>query len=192
MRMEITTEDVKWPKTMFEDEYPRSDGLHLGTIQSWIRKKMNPVRGGGGFDDMELTAEIGLLWERVLSKVMGEKYALRPPPIEVDGIWLSPDGIGPDPIGIVPVVIEEYKATWKSTNSAPDDNFQYMTQIKSYCRGYDTTVAVMHIFHIMGNYRGSGPIYRVARLVFTTQELEQNWEMVLRCRKEMEDDPVSK
>lgn len=184
--MEIETNDVKWPETLFVDEWPRGDGLHLGSVQRWLRVKMSPVKSSGkGFTDMQLTAEIGLLWEMVLSMVMADKYALRPQPIEVDGIWLSPDGINDDPDGKVPMVLEEYKATWTSTNKAPTDNFQYMTQLKSYCRGYGVNVGLMRIFHIMGNYRGSGPIYRVSRLVFTNKELEDNWTMVLRCRDQM-------
>jgi hypothetical protein len=132
-----------------------------------------------------LTAEIGLLWENILSKIMGDKYAIRPPQIQIDGIWMSPDGIGPDPIGEVPLVVEEYKAAWASTRRPPIDNFYYMTQIKSYCKAIDTNVAVMRIFHVMGDYKGSGPIYRVARLVFTDWELEQNWKMILREKERM-------
>ena len=148
---------------------------------------------GKGFSDMQLTAEIGLLWERVLSKIMREKYAMRPPQICVDGIWMSPDGIdfssclaiGPDPSDIVPVVLEEYKCAWKSSRHSPADNFYYMAQVKSYCRAIDTNVAVMRIFHVMGDYKGSGPIYRTARLVFTQHELEQNWAMILKEKERM-------
>ena len=183
--MEIELEDVKFPKTLFEDEEPRAGGLHLGTVIKSLQESSGLWYKGAGFSDMQLTAEIGLLWERVLSKVMGEKYAMRPPQVQLDGIWMSPDGIGPDPRGIVPLVVEEYKATWQSTKRSPLDNFYYMCQIKSYCRVLETNVAVMRIFYIMGDYRGSGPVYRVARIKFTEYELEQNWNMILRHKEEM-------
>ncbi len=176
----IEVEDVKWPKTMFEDDEPRAEGIHLSSVIKSLQDAAGLGYKGGGFTDMELTAEIGLLWERALSKIMGEKYGVRPPQIKEDDIWMSPDGIGPDPKGEVPLAVYEYKATWKSIKQLPVDNFYYMAQVKSYCRALGTTIAIMHIFHIMGDYKGSGPIYRVARIEFTQQELDQNWEMICR------------
>jgi hypothetical protein len=182
--MEVETEETKWPKTLFDDTEPRAEGTHLSDVTRSILDSANYWKGKGGFNDMELTAEIGLLWEEALSKIMRDKYALRPPQMEEDGVWMSPDGIGPDPAGLVPLVVEEYKATWKSTKSCPTEQMHYMMQVKSYCRALDTTVAVMRIFYIMGDYKGSGPIYRVSRIVFTQKELDRNWDMILRHRKE--------
>jgi len=116
---------------------------------------------------------------------MGEKYPMRPPQICKDGVWMSMDGIGPDPEGEVPLVVEEYKATWQSINRSPAENFYYMTQVKSYCHAIETNIAVMHIFYVMGDYKGSGPMYRKARLVFTGRELEENWQMILREKERM-------
>jgi hypothetical protein len=181
----VQDEVVNWPETLFIDEYERPDGLHLGTIQRWLRQRMQPIKGGEGFKDMKLTAEIGLLWEDVLSLVMGNKYAVRPPPIEVDGIWLSPDGLNSDPEGKVPMVVEEYKATWKSVNRPIQDDYHYMMQLQSYCYGYETNVGLMRVFYLMGDYKGSGPLYRVSRIEFTRKELETNWNTVLRLRSQM-------
>ncbi|MDY6839876.1 MAG: hypothetical protein SWH78_18100, partial [Thermodesulfobacteriota bacterium] len=77
--MEIKYEDVPWPKTLFEDDEPRKEGIHLSEVIKGIMNDSGLGYKGKGFSDMELTAEIGLLWERVLSKVMREKYAVRPP-----------------------------------------------------------------------------------------------------------------
>lgn len=183
--MEIVTKDVKWPKTLFEDDEPRKEGLHLSTVIKSLMESTGLGYKGKGFNDMQLTAEIGLLWEKVLGKVMREKYAVRPPQICEDGIWMSMDGIGPDPLDELPLVVEEYKCTWQSTRRSPVDNFYYMTQVKSYCHAVETHVAIMHIFYIMGDYRGSGPIYRAARLTFTRRELEENWKMILREKRRM-------
>ena len=187
--MEITMTDEKWPKTLFNNEEPRAEGLHLGTVIKSLMDSSGIGYKGNGFSDMQLTAEIGLLWEDMLSKIMRNKYAARPGQIQVDGIWVSPDGIGGDPKGEVHMVLEEYKATWQSTRRSPVDNFYYMAQVKSYCRAIETTVAIMRIFYIMGDYKGSGPIYRVARIKFTQYELDKNWEMILKHKEKMEDDP---
>lgn len=178
--MQIEIEDTKWPKTLFPDD--REEGLHLGSLIKSLSSRTGLGYKGAGFFDMELTAEIGLLWEEVLSRIMADKYAIRPPNIMMDGIWVSPDGVNEDPKGEVPLVVEEYKATWKSTRNPPTEHFQYMVQVKSYCRALGTNVAIMRIFHLMGDYKGSGPIYRVARIVFSDKEIEENWAMVLRER----------
>lgn len=186
--MNIEMEDVKWPGVMWDDDEVREEGVHLGDVTHSLKSRSGLGYKGKGFQDMNLTPEIGLLWERVLSLVMRDKYAMRPPQIQEDGIWMSPDGIGPDPEGKVPLVVEEYKATWKSTRRSPAEDFSYMVQVKSYCRALDTHVAIMRIFYIMGDYKGSGPIYRVARLEFTRQELDQNWAMVLKEKERMEEE----
>ena len=183
--MKMTYVDEKWPGVMWDDEEPREGGLHLGTITKSLIQSSILARKGKGFTDMELTAEIGLLWERTLSKIMGDKYAQRPGQIQKDGIWMAPDGIGPDPEGEFPIAIEEYKCTWQSSNRSPTDNFKYMIQVKSYCRAIETPIAVMRIFYIMGDYKGSGPLYRVARIEFTQDELNRNWAMVLQHKEEM-------
>lgn len=180
--------DDVWPKTLFEDDEPRAEGLHLGEVIKSLQNSSGLGYKGKGFNDMNLAAEVGLLWERALSKIMAEKYAMRPPQIISDGIWMSMDGInndlhpGDDPEGEVPIVVEEYKATWQSTKRSPVDNFYYMCQVKSYCRALGTDVALMRIFYIMGDYRGSGPQYRIARIKFDQLELENNWNMILRHR----------
>ena len=181
--MIISTEDIKWPRVTFDDIEPRQPGLHLGDVIRSLSETLgtNPGRkGGGGFQDMKLTAEIGLLWEDMLSLIMGQRYAMRPSQMVRDGIWMSPDGIGYDPDGQYPMAVEEYKATWQSTRRCPSENWRYMTQVKSYCRAVGTPCAIMRIFYIMGDYKGSGPIYRVSRIVFDPRELEDNWRMIVR------------
>lgn len=177
--MDVEIADVKWPKALFDNTEPRQVGLHLGEVIKNLMNNTGRGYNGRGFSDMELTAEIGLLWEDVLSKVMGEKYAVRPPQIQKDGIWMSADGIGEDPQHEETFVVEEYKATWGSSRKSPADNFYYMTQAKSYCYAWETPVVVFRIFYIVGDYRGSGPLYRIARIRFTNWELEENWRAIL-------------
>ncbi|OPX33362.1 MAG: hypothetical protein B1H40_00100 [Candidatus Latescibacteria bacterium 4484_181] len=184
--MQVQTSIVNWPKTMFEDAEPRAEGLHLSIIIDSLLDRAGLGYKGKGFTDMQLTAEIGLLWENVLSKVMRDKYATRPPQICEDGIWMSPDGIGPDPEGEVPLIVEEYKATWKAVKNSLAEDFRYMTQVKAYCRAVGTTVAIMRVFYVMGDYRGSGPLYKVARFTFSEAELKANWDMILKEKARME------
>jgi len=34
------------------------------------------------------------------------------------------------------------------------------------------------VFYIMGNYKGSGPMYRRGRMKFTARELWDNWQLL--------------
>lgn len=183
MMMEI--EDVQWPKTLFDNTEPRQPGIHLSDVTRDLINSSGLGYKGGGFTDMQLTAEIGLLWEDVLSLIMARKYATRPVQVREDGIWMSLDGICPDPKGEYPLVVEEYKAAWSSARKTPDQNLSYMMQVKSYCRAAGTPCAIMRIFHLMGDYRGSGPLYRVARFVFDDRELEANWQMIVAHKERM-------
>ena len=176
--MEYEFEDAPFPAIMWET--PRTPGLHLSDIIDDLLNKSGLGYKGKGFTDMELTAEMGLLWERVLSLVAAQKYANNPlGEIEKDGVLMTPDGIGPDPKGEVPMVLEEYKITWKSNKSHPNEIIRHMMQVKSYCWAIDTNVCVMKTMYIMGDYRGSGPTYRQSRITFTKRELVENWDILI-------------
>ena len=182
--MEYEFEDSLFPEVVWES--PRTEGLHLSDIIKDLLNKSGLGYKGAGFTDMQLTAEMGLLWERVLSHVAGMKYANNPlGELEKDGVLMTPDGIGPDPKGEVGMVLEEYKVTWKSNRTHPNEVLNYMMQVKSYCHVVETNVCVMKVMYIMGDYKGSGPMYRESRIVFTDKELRDNWDMLVgHARKE--------
>ena len=103
-----------------------------------------------------------------------------------DGIIMSPDGLGVDPDGDVSGVnLEEYKLTWKSIKSHPKDNWNYMTQIQCYLNGVGLNCCIMRIIYIMGDYKGSGPVYKKFVFEFDDYELEENWQMILNHRDRM-------
>jgi len=177
------------PFVPLDSGVPRStDTLHLTTVIKSIQEEMGWGYKGKGFEDIGLTMSIGFLWEDVLSHAFGERLGARIGEVEMDGIVGSPDGLGLDDpsfecdmwptISPNSVVLEEYKCTWKSTKNSPHTDWYYMTQVMSYARmlGVDTTI--MHMAYLMGDYKGSGPKYRKARIVFSECELQQNWDMI--------------
>ena len=181
--MEYEFEDVLFPAVRFDS--PRTPGLHLTYVIRDLLDKAGLGYTGAGFTDMNLTAEVGLLWEIALSSAFASKYGQSPGELECDGILLTPDGIGPDPKGEHPVIVEEYKCTWKSLRTHPTDVPYYMHQVKGYCYVVDTPVVLFHMVYLMGDYRGSGPMYRKCRIVFTADELWNNWKL-LRSHAERE------
>jgi hypothetical protein len=57
----------------------------------------------------------------------------------------------------------------------------WLSQTKSYCAlvpGVKCLRAYLHVFYVMGNYRGSGPEYRRYRLDFTQAEIDANWRLL--------------
>lgn len=162
--------------------------IHLSDIAKYIEYKMGYMKRSKGVEDwdMELAAEVGFLWEDVLSRAFADRYAARVGEVELDGIVGSPDGLSPnDPLGQEPLVNEEYKATWRSVRKTPTDIWYWETQFKSYCHMLGVNVTVARVLYLMGDYKGSGPLYRVFRMEFTPFDLRENWKMILDHRDEM-------
>lgn len=182
--MQITAVPTTFPA--LGSGLPRSPGLHVTDVIHYLDTKLHGPHKGPGFSDLPLTMECGFLWEDLLGHILADRYVIRPPELTCDGIALSPDGIGPDPDGLVPAVLEEYKFTWMSTNKPPEKVWRWMIQIQCYLHATQLTVALLRVLYVMGDYRGSGPLYRVFRLTFTPDELLQTWTMILNYKKETE------
>lgn len=169
----------------------RTPGLHLSDILDYIDEAMG-VQYGNDWNRTQ-TMDAGFIWERHLERTFAEAMAERIGEVERDGILMSPDGVMLDdglanPNGQIICepsdypILEEYKWTWKSSRHRPWDIVRWMFQVKSYLYALDMYIAVMRIAHVMGDYKGSGPTYRVVRMEFTANELQSNWDMILRNR----------
>lgn len=179
---------------------PRSKGLHLTDILKSIEHDMGWTHDP--FTDPWLTMDLGFVWEEQLSRSwadrqdrLGHEMIFRPGEVKKDGIIASPDGIGPN-VGIIKsdgtIIVKpsprptlyEYKLTWKSIRHRVVDNWYYVTQAKSYLHMTNLTECFWHIGYLMGDYRGSGPLYRQCYGEFTKEELDENWTMVISHAKE--------
>jgi len=187
---------------ILDDKYPpigsgvdRTPGLHLSDILEFIELHMG-VKYGTGWDRTQVM-DSGFVWERHLERTIAEVRCARIGEVELDGILMSPDGLGIDKDGIstregkiiVPPsgkpILMEYKWTWKSSINMPWDNWRWMTQIKSYLKGVNMDIAIMHIAYVNGNNRGSGPQYRLCWMRFEQEELDKNWEMIIRNKNKL-------
>ncbi len=164
-----------------------TDRPHVTQIIRGVLKELGRTKHAEGWD-MAIAAEVGFLWEDIVSHFFAERMVHRPGEIELDGIVLSPDGLCPDPgfgdLELFPpnpnkLVVEEYKATWRSMKRKPTDDLYWMCQAKAYCYVLGLDMIDYHILYIMGDYRGSGPQYRTARIVYSQEELVNNWAMIL-------------
>ena len=180
------------------------DAVHLTDVVRYIAGVLNISFGGKGTDawDLDVAAEAGFIWEDVLSAAFRDRYAVRLPEQRKDNIIFSPDGFGED-LGIwddvrerwvvepnpeIPV-LEEYKCTWMSVRKHPLDIWRWTVQTKGYLYGLDLNVVVYRILHLMGDYQGSGPLYRVVRIEYDTaddkEDLRANWEMLTTHAEQM-------
>ncbi len=174
---------------------PRSEGLHLTDVIRDLQKVagIEPVAPakwnrastmGAGFIWEEVLAQH---WEDMFSQALAKLLARKlnwysPGELHLDGITGTPDGLDVADKGYL--ILQEAKFTWKSIKSTPADIWAWMVQTKSYLHMLNhlhvsqPQAVIFHVYHCMGDYRGSGPIYRPWQITFQPHELEENWEMI--------------
>ncbi len=175
--MKITKLDEEFPWTVV----PRSEGLHLTDIISDILLTLSLSKKYDEDADPRLQYEKGYLWEVVLSHAFGEKIIYQVGEVELDGIICSPDGASWDDSGNA--VVEENKCTAKSSKRSPDENIDWMMQVKGYCKVLQSTSCIFRVFHhaeIMWNPDGC---YNVWKLDFTQTEIDENWLAIVNHAK---------
>ncbi|MEA3349626.1 MAG: hypothetical protein U9Q82_03285 [Chloroflexota bacterium] len=129
-------------------------------------------------DETRMQFEKGWLWEEALSLAFGQKAAVRPGEVELDGIAGSPDGIDTDGNELI---VEEYKCTAARSSKSPADMWRWMMQVKGYCKMMGAVKCVFRVLHLE-----FVPVYKVWELTFTQGELDENWEAVMNQAKVME------
>lgn len=157
----------------------RSPGIHLSDVLRFINTSVGRDKSGSGWK-REPTQGTGLLWEIILSKAFSEEIYPRIGEVEKDGIIGTPDGFDPSHWELL-----EAKCTWRSSGRPITDFWDWVQQIKSYCYMLGTHRAVLRVLYLNGDYRHSGPEYRVYKLVFKPHELRETWDMILNNRDQM-------
>lgn len=176
--MEIVELSEPFPLTLVERS---TDKPHVGEIIHDMLIDLGIQKRGADADPYQF--EKGFMWERLLSMAL-PNIAMRPGEIELDGIILSPDGIGFSE-WTQETVVEEYKCTAKSSNNNPADNVGWMMQIKAYCKGMGVSRAVMRILYLNGDYsRERSPIPKTFLLTFDQDELDANWSAIVAYAKD--------
>jgi hypothetical protein len=185
----------------------RSPGVHLGQVIKFAKAK---AQGPENETGNQLFMSIGFLLEVMIEqawKTLGAWMRIdrtqisRPREQLLDGIYMSPDGID------VHNTLEEYKATYTSmgrligTNPKKDDcagdvtlwlrrfHWWWLVQIMGYAKALGTLRARLIVLMVNGDYTFKqpfgGPQILAIDLEFTQEDLDANWENVLRWRDEM-------
>jgi hypothetical protein len=180
-------QEIRIPVPQPGSGLPRSDARETGKIHvSDVIRYIMAVSGmeknaaEWAIKPLTLAGEMGFMWEDILSTAYAERCGIRPGEFERDGLVLSPDGLGEDPYAEGCLADYEYKCTWKSVKHYPDDNWYWMTQFKAYAHAMETETVILFALYLFGDWRGSGPLDKQFRIIFTPSELEENWSMILK------------
>ena len=154
-----------------ESKTPRSEGIHVSSIIRCIATETGILKPEWAEDlslsDVreitdpvaKLRINIGLAWEAHYIPLVGN-IVDHPGEMQVDGIYMSRDGDSVDVI-ITPagerkfaLIVDEVKATYKSTRTVGDlsNQWMWMAQCKAYCKALGTRFARMHVLFLCGDY----------------------------------------
>ncbi len=175
---------------------PRTtDVLHLSSIYKILMQRLQPKRFTSGPMDMA-KIETGLVMENMLERGLAEKFATSRPGevVSDEGVWMSPDGVNP-----TEMCGEEYKCTWMSSRVAKGCTTPYtdeygmanekyvhwFIQMKGYAKWLGVNVFMLRVLHVNGDYEYPlGPKFLSTRIVFTREEIEENWAMLMTVAKQ--------
>lgn len=165
----------------------RSQGLHLTDITSNIALATGKLKAEYKDRDIEESSGVyrvaaGLAWEEWIAPQHTD-VLFHPGEISKDGIAMSPDGVSflniskSQPIA----VLHEFKFTWKSMRRESDlsGEWMWMAQMMAYCHALGTNIAELHVYWANGDYRNSGPQYKIYRIEFTDREIRENWASII-------------
>lgn len=173
----------------------RSEGAHVSDIIRYLCIQLGHFEDAGDISDMEAEDQVRLLtrWqlgsamERAIANRFSEHFPeryIQPGELSQDGLYLTPDLLD-----VEDYAVEEIKLTWMSTRHEPNSKkfWKYWVQLKAYCHVLQTGLGRLSVCFLNGNYRwgdpGASPVYRRWEAEFTRQELQENWNMLLKNKE---------
>lgn len=116
------------------ESHPRTAGVHVGAVvmDLYYRVMKSYPAQDKSTSGVRSTFESGFIWERLLERAWRERQSereallhgvARPPELEMDGLYMHPDGLGTTPQGL-PLTME-YKLTTRSAAALRDFENQF-------------------------------------------------------------------
>jgi hypothetical protein len=167
-------------------EPARSEGVHLSDILRYIAVKSHILEPKPESESLltnypwEMAA--GLMWEW-FAAALYPSMCWQPGEIELDGVFMSPDGFSDD----IGPQVDEFKCTWRKAMNGDQllEHSLWMWQGQGYAKGLCARLVRWHVWYVNGDYnwhRGGKPRYIRYLIEFTQAEIDQNWKMVLASR----------
>jgi len=207
MDKDMTVTPVDIDLFLPKPEIPRSVGVHVsniirciavetGILRQEVAEDLKLIDIREFTDPVQITRIlIGMAWDQFYIPIIlgGLGVKDHPRELEVDGIYMSPDGESLDVIftdhqaRVVPVV-HEVKTTYKSINTVVrggdlTSQWMWLAQIKAYCRALNTRLAVLHVLFLCGDYSYPiSPKNLCWEIEFTQEEIDSNWNLMTEYR----------
>lgn len=157
--------------------------------------------------DIKVLVHLGMAFEDYLAAYQHPEIHFHPGEMVLNGIAMSPDGMSFCAVG-QDWVLHEFKLTLKSSREFRQSirlrakkTLMYMWQIMCYRFAMNKLLvsngqepcykAKLHVMFLRGNYARNFndpeglPTYKVFTLIFTPEELEDNWSLFLNHAREM-------
>ncbi len=156
----------------------RADGLHQSGILAYIARKIGKLKPDErDEDEYPMIFAMGQMWEEFIFSFYPE-IKWQPGERSRDAIHVNCDGITPG------VQVEEAKATFKGVMSGEDfihapKQWIWQHQGREYNYQYDYLQERWHVFHVRGDYKTFGPVYKTYTVGYTRKEVERTHEMLL-------------
>jgi hypothetical protein len=179
--VKLTVRDLDLTTLALSEEQgqTRTEGAHVSSIIKHIKETLAEGKENAfSVDDLEWFAIVGRLWERVLADVMFPKPRYeRPGELDYDGVLGSPDCIDTKEWAVL-----EFKVCWKSSRDFENSQRfrEYLWQVKAYCQMVAMVRARIIVFFVAGEWRPPVPKAKEYDLLFTPQELAENWAFLKR------------
>jgi hypothetical protein len=170
------------------DDPARPKGVHISAVIADLCRRLEPGRYDKHDRDgkpipMDVAkVSAGVAFEQGLERFLALKLfpaMFRPPPFQVDGIWMSPDAVLPEHGGCP----AEFKLTWYSAKkSCPEDPVfkPWMWQLQSYCKGLGVTRGLLVPQFINGDYRPPRPMSpRRIWIEWDQREIDETWNFLV-------------
>lgn len=146
--------------------------LHVSDIYTDIEKTLFPKKTNADMNN-PLWAELGFMFEEIIKS---KHNIISIGELEHDGILMTPDGF-------VNGQLYEIKCTWRSNRLEVKDIWRWNVQVMAYAYALGVQTCEFHVLYVMGNYKGSGPIYDTVMMYYTEREIIENWGMLVNHAK---------
>jgi len=178
---------------------PRSSGLHLSEIYNDLFACLEPKRYKAGAPVNKALLEAGILFEEMLERAfvlrLQETVGRPGELVSEEGVKCSPDLFIFDAEDNFR--IGEIKLTWKSSRDVPrepgENGFpvkfkKNFVQMMGYCHVARTPYARLISFFVNGQYIPGPPEPELLAwdIEFSTQELRENWAMLINHARDRE------
>ena len=149
---------------------PRAEGMHVSVIINNMALTAGISTNKPIDADSVMRMTMGFVWEDIVGDYLATFFhQITQIPAERDNIHGTLDAYD-----TIAHEVHEYKATWKGEDKAIQDAWRWYTQIKAYCLMTNVTSAKLRVLHLCPY-----PRPRTYKLVFTQQELNENWQAIL-------------